>query len=45
MFDKVTGGPQARTRLTTGQPLQPLFDEWRHQCAQFRTTRQKWLLY
>ncbi|HZZ43275.1 MAG TPA: DUF1343 domain-containing protein [Tepidisphaeraceae bacterium] len=45
MFDKVTGSPEARTRLTTGEPLQPLFDQWRNQCESFRTTRQKWLLY
>lgn len=45
MFDKVTGGPQARTLLMQGKPLQPLFDEWRKQCDQFRATRQKWLLY
>ena len=45
MFDKVCGSDEARKWLIEGKPLDELFAKWKQRCDEFRTTRQKYLLY
>jgi uncharacterized protein YbbC (DUF1343 family) len=45
MFDKVNGGPEVRTYLTEGRDLGELFAKWKRQCAAFKDSRKKFLLY
>ena len=44
-FDKATGSDKPRQLIQQGKPLEPLFQDWRRQCEQFRKTRRKYLLY
>jgi uncharacterized protein YbbC (DUF1343 family) len=45
MFDKVSGSDEPRKWLLEGRPLEPLFEQWRRECAQFAEARKPHLLY
>jgi uncharacterized protein YbbC (DUF1343 family) len=45
MFDKVSGSDEPRKWLLEGQPLEPLFEQWRRECAEFEKSRKPHLLY
>src|SRR5688500_5340404 len=45
MFDKVNGSPEVRTYLTEQKDLGPLFAKWKSQCAAFKQSRKRYLLY
>jgi len=44
-FDRLASGPELRTALEAGRPLQEIWDSWSNDLARFRETRAKYLLY
>ena len=45
MFDKVSGSDEPRKWLLEDRPLEPLFEQWRRECAEFEKARKPHLLY
>jgi len=45
MFDKVSGSDEPRKWLLEDKPLEPLFEQWRRECAEFEKARKPHLLY
>ena len=45
MFDKVSGSDEPRKWLLSDKPLEPMFEQWRRYCAEFREARKPYLLY
>ncbi|MCS7033771.1 MAG: DUF1343 domain-containing protein [Phycisphaerae bacterium] len=45
MFDKVNGGPAMRQALQSGEPIEPILQQWKEHAAKFAEIRRKWLLY
>jgi len=45
MFDKANGSDEVRKALLREEDLEPLFESWRQQCAEFREERKPHLLY
>ena len=44
-FDRLAAGPELRTALEVGRPVQEIWDSWEEQLTRFRVIRTKYLIY
>jgi uncharacterized protein YbbC (DUF1343 family) len=44
-FDRLAAGPELRTALEAGRPVQEIWDSWKSDLERFRETRAKYLIY
>jgi len=44
-FDRLAAGPELRTALEAGRPVQEIWDSWNSDLERFRETRAKYLIY